>query len=121
MTDKSDATGSLEDIVNYVDETYETTIDFNGDTYWFKYKNSIPSRIEQNIVLQYASTDNVESIEDADVKAGDLQVALLEEYIVDSSVDKLSTLLKKAPSEFIDPLAEEILDNPLEAEEEKGN
>lgn len=117
---KSDATGSLDDIVNYVDDTDTITVDFNGESYWFKYKSEIPARIERNIIMDYANTDNVANISDASVKGGDLQIALLEEYIVDSSVDKLSALLKKAPAEFIDPLVDKILEDELD-EGEEGN
>jgi hypothetical protein len=120
MPSKNDADGSLQDVVEYVDNTNETTVDFQGKTYWFEYKQDIPARVKQNIVVQYSSAESFDDVSDiSNTKAGDLQVALLEEHIVDSSVNKLSALLKKAPSEFIEPLAEEILDQDTTVD--KGN
>lgn len=114
--DKSNADGKLEDIVDYMDEKRETTVEFNGKTFWFEYKNSIPKRVINNMKVKHADTSNVDNLEDVQLKAGDLQIALLEAHITDSSVDKISTFLKKAPQEIIDPLAEDV----LEAEKE-GN
>lgn len=117
---KQDADGKLEDVVNWMDSKQDITVEFRGKTFWFEYKNSIPKRTKDNIMMRNSEARNIEDLDSAPLRGGDIQVDLLKEYIVDSSIDHLSTFLKKAPDQIMDPLVEEIIEGN-QGDDTEGN
>lgn len=109
--------GTLDDVRNFDTETLR--VEWNDKWFEFEYKEEIPGPTKTRIAMDASNSHGmVSEFEDGipvdKVDVSELQIGLLEEYIVDSSVQQLKAFLHNCPEEIWMELVEEILNDDTE-------